>query len=40
MAAAVQFFVSYPETGRKSLEEIEELFRKGGLSLGKRRYLL
>jgi hypothetical protein len=29
-AAAVQFFVSYPETGRKSLEEIEEMFRKGG----------
>jgi len=31
LAAAVQFFVSYPETGRKSLEEIEEMFRPGGL---------
>ena len=30
MGAAVQFFVSYPETGRKSLEEIEEMFRDGG----------
>ena len=30
MGAAVQFFFSYPETGRKSLEEIEEMFRKGG----------
>ena len=30
MGAAVQFFVSYPETGRKSLEEVEEMFRKGG----------
>jgi hypothetical protein len=27
LGAAVQFFVSYPETGRKSLEEIEEMFR-------------
>jgi len=30
MGAAVQFYVSYPETGRKSLEEIEEMFRDGG----------
>lgn len=30
MAAAVQFFFSYPETGRKSLEEIETMFQKGG----------
>ena len=30
MGAAVQFFFSYPETGRKSLEEIEEMFRDGG----------
>lgn len=30
MAAAVQFFFTYPETGRKSLEEVEALFRKGG----------
>lgn len=28
--AAVQAFVSYPETARKSLEEIEEMFRPGG----------
>ena len=26
----MQFFVSYPETGRKSLEEIEVMFRPGG----------
>ena len=30
LGAAVQFFVSYPETGRKSLEEIEVMFRSGG----------
>lgn len=30
LGAAVQFFFSYPETGRKSLEEIEVMFRKGG----------
>ena len=30
LGAAAQFFVSYPETGRKSLEEIEELFKSGG----------
>jgi hypothetical protein len=30
LGAAVQFFFSYPETGRKSLEEIEEMFKKGG----------
>lgn len=30
MAAAAQFWFSYPETGRKSLEEVEEMFRKGG----------
>ncbi|KAF1989431.1 MFS sugar transporter-like protein [Aulographum hederae CBS 113979] len=29
-AAALQAFVSYPETARKSLEEIEEMFRPGG----------
>jgi hypothetical protein len=29
--AAVQAFVSYPETARKSLEEIEEMFRDGAL---------
>ena len=29
-AAAVQAFVSYPETAKKSLEEIEEMFRPGG----------
>jgi MFS family permease len=28
--AAVQAFVSYPETARKSLEEIEQMFRDGG----------
>ncbi|KAI9688275.1 MAG: hypothetical protein M1820_010303 [Bogoriella megaspora] len=28
--AAVQAYVSYPETARKSLEEIEEMFRPGG----------
>lgn len=28
--AAIQAFVSYPETARKSLEEIEEMFRTGG----------
>jgi len=30
MGAAVQAFFSYPETARKSLEEIEEMFRPGG----------
>ena len=30
LGAAVQFFISYPETGRKSLEEVEEMFRDGG----------
>ena len=30
MGAALQAFVSYPETARKSLEEIEEMFRPGG----------
>ena len=30
LGAAVQFFISYPETGRKSLEEIEEMFKSGG----------
>jgi hypothetical protein len=30
MGAAAQAFVSYPETARKSLEEIEEMFRNGG----------
>jgi hypothetical protein len=29
--AAAQAFVSYPETARKSLEEIEEMFRDGAL---------
>lgn len=28
--AAAQAYVSYPETARKSLEEIEEMFRDGG----------
>lgn len=28
--ASAQAFVSYPETARKSLEEIEEMFRPGG----------
>ncbi len=30
LGAAVQFFFSYPETGRKTLEEIEIMFRPGG----------
>ena len=30
LGAAAQAFVSYPETARKSLEEIEEMFRDGG----------
>jgi hypothetical protein len=30
LGATVQFFVSYPETGRKSLEEIEDMFRNDG----------
>ncbi|KAK5168748.1 uncharacterized protein LTR77_006057 [Saxophila tyrrhenica] len=30
LGAAIQFFFSYPETGRKTLEEIEVLFRSGG----------
>ena len=35
--AAVQFFVSYPETGRKSLEEVEEMFRNGAVKPWKTR---
>ena len=31
MGAAVQAFVSYPETCRKSLEEIEDMFRPGAI---------
>ncbi|KAF2724271.1 sugar transporter [Polychaeton citri CBS 116435] len=30
LGAAAQAFFSYPETARKSLEEIEEMFKKGG----------
>lgn len=30
VGAAVQSFLLYPETARKSLEEIEEMFRAGG----------
>jgi Sugar (and other) transporter len=30
LGAAAQAFVSYPETARKSLEEIENMFRNGG----------
>lgn len=30
MGAVVQFYFTYPETGGKSLEEVEVLFRKGG----------
>jgi sugar transport protein len=30
LGAAVQAYVAYPETARKSLEEIEEMFRPGG----------
>jgi len=30
LGAAAQAYVSYPETARKSLEEIEEMFRPGG----------
>ncbi|KAL9081459.1 MAG: hypothetical protein Q9157_000017 [Trypethelium eluteriae] len=30
IGAAVQAYVSYPETAKKSLEEIEEMFRPGG----------
>ena len=30
LGAAAQVFVSYPETGGKSLEEVEEMFKKGG----------
>jgi hypothetical protein len=29
--ASAQAFVSYPETARKSLEEIEEMFKDGAL---------
>jgi hypothetical protein len=31
MGAALQAFVSYPETARKSLEEIEEMFRNSAI---------
>lgn len=30
LGAAAQAFLSYPETARKSLEEIEQLFKQGG----------
>jgi hypothetical protein len=30
LGAAAQAFLSYPETARKSLEEIEQLFKHGG----------
>jgi hypothetical protein len=30
LGAALQAYVAYPETARKSLEEIEEMFRPGG----------
>jgi hypothetical protein len=30
IGAAIQAYVSYPETCGKSIEEIEELFRSGG----------
>lgn len=33
-AAAVQAYVSYPETARESLEEIEIMFKDGGLKPG------
>lgn len=30
VGASIQAFLSYPETCRKSLEEIEDMFRSGG----------
>jgi hypothetical protein len=37
LGAAIQFFFSYPETGRKSLEEIEVMFRSGAIKPWKTR---